>query len=55
MALAGCVILAAFDWTIFAGLYGLWPLAALLFLWSWWLHRSPALTQNTGSRNDGRL
>jgi putative Mn2+ efflux pump MntP len=40
MVLAGCVILAGVSWRIFASPYVLWPVAAVLFLASWWMHRA---------------
>lgn len=40
MTLAGCVILAVVNWRILASPYLLWPVAAVLFLSSWWMHRA---------------
>jgi len=40
MALGGYVILGLVNWRAIGGPYLLWPITAVLFLSSWWLHRS---------------
>jgi hypothetical protein len=40
MALVGYVVLGVVNWRALGGLYILWPIAAVLFLSSWWMHRA---------------